>query len=526
MARSVMLKKYWTTALIKESKPKTPRILTTANSQLDIKIKMASTLLAANFSNCIHLIRHELSKPTWTENGDNPEYLSQMIHKRINSLWLENLRDFVLYITLSTLRSLTNSSNKESFQRLDTLTKLRNGILPIITEEMIRYIIECEKLKEKISTLCNDISESWDEFTKEVQRAITNSYIAISNESYKSDIITTLSSIQLTGHSQYMYVCSGSDSTCDDCAGLSGQIFDVSDAQFGVNLPPMHPNCRCTITAYPAEPFHEIIDWDKLQEIWESLPGKIETPLDDIADAAYDIWQFFFDESFQEFYGTFETINIEGAEYRINKNTFSAVAIGPDGNLIVPENASEYDIQLLELMKQRDALEEVSNERHKIETQIQEIIDSTDSSMRKVNPNQTYDFYVLSSDITDQLDEFMRQTEIDYADMHNRYWVSNLLDFMDLVRNGSIMDLKNQPEWQHSACIYDGEIVDRDALGNINYGFFGRHCNIPESVLMAGAGFAQVSAGTSDWEFWFALFDDPRDSYRLMQGVEIYEESH
>jgi len=177
-------------------------------------------------------------------------------------------------------------------------------------------------------------------------------------------------------------------------------------------------------------------------------------------------------------------------------------------------------------MKQRDTLEEGSAERHKIETQIQEIIDSTDSSMRKVNPNQTYDFYVLSSDITDQLDDFMRQTELDYADMHNRYWVFNLLDFMDLVRNGSIMDLKNQPEWQHSACIYGGEIVDQDALGNINYGFFGRHCNIPESVLMAGAGFAQVSAGTSDWEFWFTLFDDPRDSYRLMQGVEIYEESH
>ena len=57
-------------------------------------------------------------------------------------------------------------------------------------------------------------------------------------------------------------------------------------------------------------------------------------------------------------------------------------------------------------------------------------------------------------------------------------------------------------------------------------GFFGRHCNIPESVLMAGAGFAQVSAGTSDWDFWFTLYDDPRDSYRLMQGVEIYEESH
>ena len=88
------------------------------------------------------------------------------------------------------------------------------------------------------------------------------------------------------------------------------------------------------------------------------------------------------------------------------------------------------------------------------------------------------------------------------------------------------MDLKNQPEWQHSACIYGGEIVDQDALGNINYGFFGTHCNIPESVLMAGAGYAQLRAGTSEQEFWITFFDDPRDSYRVMQGIDIYEQWH
>lgn len=88
------------------------------------------------------------------------------------------------------------------------------------------------------------------------------------------------------------------------------------------------------------------------------------------------------------------------------------------------------------------------------------------------------------------------------------------------------MDLKNQPEWQHSAFIYDGEIIDQDAAGNINYGFFGTHCNIPESVLMVGAGYAQWRAGNTENEFWFTFFDDPRDTYRTFQGIDIYNEWH
>ena len=137
MARSIPVKKFWTVTLTKKSKPKSPKTPTTAKEQLDVKIKTVSTQLSANFNNCAHLLRHELSKSTWAENQNDPEYLSRIFHNRIDSLWWENLQDFVCYITLSTLRSLTNSSNTESFQRPDTITKLRDSILPIITEEMI-----------------------------------------------------------------------------------------------------------------------------------------------------------------------------------------------------------------------------------------------------------------------------------------------------------------------------------------------------------------------------------------------------
>jgi len=120
----------------------------------------------------------------------------------------------------------------------------------------------------------------------------------------------------------------------------------------------------------------------------------------------------------------------------------------------------------------------------------------------------------------------MRNAASNYSDMRDRYWVENLMDFKNLVANKQEMDLKNQPEWQNSAFIYDGELVSQDALGNINYGYFGKYCNFPDSVLMAAGGVAQFLAGHSKKEHIYVFLDDPRDTYRIIQGIEIYEKEN
>ena len=43
---------------------------------------------------------------------------------------------------------------------------------------------------------------------------------------------------------------------------------------------------------------------------------------------------------------------------------------------------------------------------------------------------------------------------------------------------------------------------------------------------MAGAGYAQLRAGNAKDEFIITLFDDPRDTYRSFQGIELYEDWH
>src|SRR5690625_6990364 len=37
---------------------------------------------------------------------------------------------------------------------------------------------------------------------------------------------------------------------CPICAELDGKVFDVSESQIGVNMYPIHPNCRCSTAAY------------------------------------------------------------------------------------------------------------------------------------------------------------------------------------------------------------------------------------------------------------------------------------
>jgi len=42
--------------------------------------------------------------------------------------------------------------------------------------------------------------------------------------------------------------------------------------------------------------------------------------------------------------------------------------------------------------------------------------------------------------------------------------------------------------------------------------------------LIAAGGVAQFLTGTSEFKNWYVFLDDPRETYRVMQGIEIYEE--
>lgn len=60
-----------------------------------------------------------------------------------------------------------------------------------------------------------------------------------------------LQSYEECGIEKYVYLATLDLRTCqEDCAPLDGKIFPIKDAKPGVNMPPMHPWCRCTTISY------------------------------------------------------------------------------------------------------------------------------------------------------------------------------------------------------------------------------------------------------------------------------------
>lgn len=52
------------------------------------------------------------------------------------------------------------------------------------------------------------------------------------------------------GYQMYQFISAIDDRTCDECGELNGQVFMFSEAEEGINFPPMHPNCRSNIIGY------------------------------------------------------------------------------------------------------------------------------------------------------------------------------------------------------------------------------------------------------------------------------------
>lgn len=49
---------------------------------------------------------------------------------------------------------------------------------------------------------------------------------------------------------EYEYVACGMKDCCSACKKLDGKIFKLKKLEFGVNAPPMHPNCHCATAPY------------------------------------------------------------------------------------------------------------------------------------------------------------------------------------------------------------------------------------------------------------------------------------
>ena len=67
---------------------------------------------------------------------------------------------------------------------------------------------------------------------------------------------------------QYEYMATLDSRTSSKCATLDGNVYKLEDKQVGVNFPPLHPNCRSTVT-----PYFKGIDEDSIGRIAKESDG-------------------------------------------------------------------------------------------------------------------------------------------------------------------------------------------------------------------------------------------------------------
>lgn len=62
-------------------------------------------------------------------------------------------------------------------------------------------------------------------------------------------------------------------------------------------------------------------------------------------------------------------------------------------------------------------------------------------------------------------------------------------------------------------------MIQAQDIGNINFGYTGKALGLPDWALLAGAGVAQILAGTSNG-------DDLRNQMYILYGIMLYKEDN
>ncbi len=196
-----------------------------------------------------------------------------------------------------------------------------------------------------------------------------------------------------------------------------------------------------------------------------------------------------------------KTYNVNGKKMFFNATGNSAVGVLPTGEVVYGDNANPETV--------RKAREWAAGDR-----------------------SSGKDFSI--PDITDALNELMKSRAEQYKYINNAPLLEKYDTFKKIVQDDSSGDLKMYPEiLEHDLFYYNGEIMQRDDLGNIIYGHLGKKLGIPDILLDIGAGWAQIR-DTSETRpkidfkkvhptWWVEFFNEPRDARREEQGMRMAE---
>jgi SPP1 gp7 family putative phage head morphogenesis protein len=242
--------------------PEVPGAKPTANSSLDIKSIQKNGTTTTNL-------------PANVDESDKSDSIQENFHKCTESCGCTlteseaanmsiaeyvNLQELAGFNYSDYLVKILVNLRTEKFDDLLALTEqqLSEGLLPKKDIDKLRVVLSDGFRKNKtIRQIENDIKQSIDlpdrvKFEEDGEKKITL------HAEKRPNVIARTETVRLANAGlkdmyiendikSYRYLAALDDRTSDICNSLNGQVFLVKDGTPGVNMPPMHVNCRSSI---------------------------------------------------------------------------------------------------------------------------------------------------------------------------------------------------------------------------------------------------------------------------------------
>lgn len=153
---------------------------------------------------------------------------------------------------------LENVKNWEETRQEDILNDYKNlakfSVGTFATTYLLKYLnkyrVDTKRsINNKLNNMFGDVSD-YREHRNSIKDDLNKqtSYVnrLLRTEASEVRAYTQMSKFKENGYEYYIYVSEADERTCSVCFSLHDQVFKVSEAQVGVNIYPMHPNCRCS----------------------------------------------------------------------------------------------------------------------------------------------------------------------------------------------------------------------------------------------------------------------------------------
>jgi SPP1 gp7 family putative phage head morphogenesis protein len=300
------------------------KIFTRVKDRYNLSDKEAEKILNKSKSLDIKDVKKELKKGIPTEEKtkllaeiESPAYAFRL--KRFERMQ-DNIDDLMTNVYKREKKASTKHYTelaKESYDKsnYDIQQRLNKGFeVPRLNEKKIDKLLKSkwsgENYSKRIWGRTQDVADKLKrEMVVSLMTGKTNREVAKSIEerfgstSYQARRLVRTESCYIANQTEIMsYKDSGIDKyeycatldlrTSPQCQKLDGKVFNVDDAQAGVNLPPMHPFCRSTTLAYFDDDIEDEVN-EELGEATETrrayIPEKGNSEL--IENMSYEEWK-------------------------------------------------------------------------------------------------------------------------------------------------------------------------------------------------------------------------------------------